>query len=130
MDTELNTLLIEDEACKAADIRKALEYCGITDIERARNQEAAFEIIYKNKEQGIPIGLIITDMNYPLETYEPEDKEAGLKLIERLKKEELDIPVIVCSALNYSIPEILGSVWYNDSQDINQAFKAIIDKIM
>lgn len=126
---EIKTLLIEDDACKAADIKKALEYCGIKDIERARNQEAGFDIIYKNCEQGTPVGLIVTDMNYPLEAHEPDDKEAGFKLIERIKKEKLEIPVIICSAQNYDESGILGSVWYNDLRDINQEFKTIIDKI-
>lgn len=126
---EIKTLLIEDDACKAADIKKALEYCGIKDIERAWNQAAGFDIIYKNNEQGTPVGLIVTDMSYPLEDHEPDDHEAGFKLIERMKKEKLEIPVIICSAQNYNEPEILGSVWYNDLQDINQEFKAVIDKM-
>ena len=126
---EFKTLLIEDDAYKAADIRKALEYCGIKDIERAWNQAAGFDIIYKNIEQGTPVELIVTDMSYPLEAHEPDDKEAGFKLIERMKKEELDIPVIICSAQNYNEPGILGSICYNDLQDINQEFKAVIDKM-
>ena len=60
--------------------------------------------------------MIVTDMEYPLEAGEAVDEDAGFKLIERMKKEKIDIPVIVCSSADYrkNIPDILGSVWYNE----------------
>ncbi|MBR2403097.1 MAG: hypothetical protein IKB01_10095 [Lachnospiraceae bacterium] len=37
--------------------------------------------------------------------------DAGFILIEQLKEEEINIPVIICSSRNYNAPEILGTVW-------------------
>ena len=51
------------------------------------------------------------------------DEEAGFKLIERMKKAGIYIPVIVCSSLNYSIPNILGNVWYNKLNDLSSFHK-------
>ena len=75
------------------------------------------------------IDLIVTDMQYPLEAGETVDEEAGFKLIERMEKEKIDIPVIVCSSLNYSIPNILGSVWYNELSDLNSKFEEALSKL-
>ena len=73
--------------------------------------------------------MIVTDMQYPLEVGEAVDEEAGLKLIERMKKEKIDIPVIVCSSLNYSIPDILGNVWYNELNNLDSSFKEVLGKL-
>ena len=37
--------------------------------------------------------------------------------------------VIVCSSLNYKIPDILGSVWYSKLSDLNSNFKEVLDKL-
>ena len=54
--------------------------------------------------------------------------DTGEKLIERLKKESLDIPVIVCSSLRYSIPDILGCVWYSERTDLDQEFRRLLEQ--
>ena len=46
-----------------------------------------------------------------------------------MEKEKIRIPVIVCSSLNYSIPDILGSVWYNERNDLNAKFKEVLGKL-
>lgn len=91
-----------------------------------RDQEKLWEQIYHGENK---IDLIVTDMQYPLEAGAAVDKEAGFKLIERMQKEKIDIPVIVCSSLNYSIPNILGSVWYNELNDLNLKFKEVLSKL-
>ena len=73
--------------------------------------------------------MIVTDMQYPLEAGEAVDNEAGFKLTERMEKEKIDIPVIICSSLNYSIPGILGSVWYNELNDLNSNFKEVLNRL-
>jgi len=37
--------------------------------------------------------------------------------------------VIVCSSLNYSIPDILGNVWYSNLNDIDLNFKEVLGKL-
>lgn len=125
--SNIKVVIADDDVFKGIDIRKALEFNGISNIMTVRNQEKLWEQIYQGEGK---IDLIVTDMQYPLEAGEVIDEEAGFKLIERMKKEKIDIPVIVCSSLNYSIPNILGSVWYNKLNDLNSNFKELLSKLI
>lgn len=124
--SKIKAVIVDDDVIKGNNIRKALEFNGIRNIITVRNQEKLWEQINHGGEQ---IDLIVTDMQYPLEAGGAEDEEAGLKLIERMEKEKTDIPVIVCSSLNYRIPGILGSVWYNRLNDLNFAFKEVLSRL-
>ena len=119
-------IIADDEAIKRNDIRKALEFNSVRNIMTVKNQGELWEQIYHSEDK---IDLIVTDMQYPLEAGEAVDKEAGLKLIERMEKEKIDIPVIVCSTLNYNIPNILGSVWYDERNDLNSNFKEVLGRL-
>ena len=119
-------VVVDDDVFKGADIRKALEFNGIRNVMIVRNQEKLWNQIYHGEDK---IDLIVTDMQYPLEAGAAVDKEAGFKLIERMEKEKIDIPVIVCSSLNYSIPNILGCIWYNELNDLNSKFKEALSKL-
>ena len=123
---KIRAVIADDDVFKGIDIRKALEFNGIRNIMTVRDQEKLWEQIYHSKDK---IDLIVTDMQYPLEAGEAVDEDAGFKLIERMKIEKIDIPVIVCSSLNYSIPDILGSVWYNKLNDLNSNFKEVLGRL-
>lgn len=122
----IKAIIVDDDVFKRTDIRKALEFNGIRNIITVGSQEKLWEQIYQGEDK---IDLIVTDIQYPLEEGEAVDEEAGFKLIERMKKEKIDIPVIVCSSLNYSIPDILGSVWYNRLNDLEDGFREVLSKL-
>ena len=124
--SKTKAVVVDDDVFKGADIRQALEFNGIRNVMIVRNQEKLWNQIYHGEDK---IDLIVTDMQYPLEAGAAVDKEAGFKLIERMEKEKIHIPVIVCSSLNYSIPNILGSVWYNELNDLNSKFKEALSKL-
>lgn len=124
--SKIKAVVVDDDAFKGADICKALEFNGIRSVMIVRNQEKLWEQIYHGEDT---IDLIVTDMQYPLGAGEAVDEEAGFKLIKRMEKEKIDIPVIVCSSLNYSIPNILGIVWYNRLNDLNSNFKEVLGKL-
>ena len=124
--SKIKAVIADDDVFKGIDIRKALEFNGVRNIMTVRNQEKLWEQIYHGEDK---IDLIVTDMQYPLKAGEAVDEDAGFKLIERMKIEKIHIPVIVCSSLNYSIPDILGSVWYNKLNDLNSNFKEVLDKL-
>ena len=124
--SKIKVVIVDDDVFKGADIRKALEFNGVRDIITVRNQEKLWEQIYHGEDK---IDLIVTDMQYPLEAGEAVDEEAGFKLIERMEKEKIHIPVIVCSSLNYSIPDILGNVWYSNLNDIDLNFREVLGKL-
>lgn len=125
--SKIKAVIADDDVFKGADIRKALEFNGVRNIMAVRNQEKLWEQIYHGEDR---IDLIVTDMQYPLEAGQAVDEEAGLKLIERMKEEKIDIPVILCSSLNYSIPGILGSVWYNQLNDLDAGFKEVLGRLL
>ena len=124
--SKIKAVVVDDDVFKGSDIRKALEFNGIKSIMTVRNQEKLWEQIYHGEDK---IDLIVTDMQYPLGEGEAVDEEAGLKLIERMEKEKIEIPVIVCSSLNYRIPNILGSIWYNKLNDLDFSFKEVLGKL-
>lgn len=124
--SKIKAVIVDDDVFKGADIRKALEFNGIRNVMTVRNQERLWEQIYYSEDK---IDLIVTDMQYPLGAGEAVDEEAGFKLIERMEKEKIDISVIVCSSLNYSIPNILGSVWYNELNDLNSNFREVLGRL-
>lgn len=124
--SKLHVVIVDDDVFKTADIRKALSFNGIRNMTTARNQERLWEILDQSREQGEKIDLIITDMHYPLTAGSVPDEEAGFKLMERMKLEQINIPVIICSSRNYHTPDALGSVWYNELNDLAQGFREVL----
>lgn len=126
--SKIKAVIVDDDPIKRVAIRRALEFNGVQNIMTMGNQEKLWEQIYHGKDK---IDLIVTDMEYPLEEGEVADTEAGVKLIKRMKKEKIDIPVIVCSSGDYrnNIPDILGIVWYNERNDLDFDFKEVLGKL-
>lgn len=129
--TKLHVVIADDSILKAMEISKALGFNRINDIDIVRNQEQLWEKIYEGKKgTKKAVDLIVTDMRYPLSAGADTDVEAGIKLIERMERECIDIPVIICSSSNYeSVGGILGSVWYRKNDDINLKFKEVLSRL-
>ena len=120
-------MIADDEILKAMEIKRTLARQGISDVDIIRNQEQLWEEIYRSLAEGKTIDLIVSDMQYPLASGEKPDEESGLKLIERLKEEKLEIPVVICSSIRYrDIPGALGCVWYNRLTDLEAAFREVL----
>lgn len=83
--SKIKAVIVDDDVFKGADIRKALEFNSVRNIMTVRDQEKLWEQIYHGENK---IDLIVTDMQYPLETGGTIDEEAGFKLIERMEKEK------------------------------------------
>ena len=122
---ELKALIVDDDIFKARDIKKALEFNGISNIKMVDNQAMVWECI----ENGEEIDLIVTDMHYPLEKGIEADENAGFILIDKLKEKGITIPVIICSSINYRSDDALGVVWYNKIADIEFDFKKVLSKL-
>ena len=54
---------------------------------------------------------------------------AGFILLDELKRKGKDIPVIICSSINYNEPAALGCVWYNKLTDMDFDFHEILKKL-
>ena len=127
--SDVKAVIVDDSILKAMDIKKTLEFCGVRNVIIVRSQDKVWEEIEKGCTGEEKVDLIVTDMHYPLVAGGDAEEEAGFKLIERMKAEDVNIPVIVCSSKNYRIPEALGCVWYNDLNDIDFEFREVLKRL-
>jgi DNA-binding response OmpR family regulator len=93
---EPKILVVDDEENLLRSVAKTLFREGF-DVETAEDNLSAFELIQETLSQDQPFDLVILDLNMPNFSGK-ESKYAGLELLERLKSEAPDIPVIVNSA--------------------------------
>lgn len=122
----IKALVLDDDAIKGIKITRALKECGVKEVISVEDQESGFEKVYQEEKKGQPFTLIVTDMHYPVRQGVVADPKAGLKLIERVKEEGLDIPIIVCSSDNFQIENILGTVWYSEIRDLREDFMEVL----
>lgn len=122
-------LVIDDNVFKANDICKALRECGVRNIIQVDNQEDAFEEIYRSINEDKSIDLVVTDMHYPVKKGQEADTESGFIFIKRMKSEDIDIPIIICSSLNFEAPDVAGVVWYSKIRDLREDFMEVIKNI-
>lgn len=103
----MRVLNIEDDTFKHNDICKALSECGIKDVEWSNNLADGWKQIKNSIDSNNPYDLIITDMYYPDEPGGREE-QSGDALIDRVIKNKITIPVILCSSVNLKYPEYMA----------------------
>lgn len=96
MDTEPRILLVDDETNILRSVEKTLFREGF-DVETATGNIDAMDLVLDAIRDGEPFDLAIIDLNMP--NFEgKESRYAGLELLERLKRETPNMPVIANSA--------------------------------
>lgn len=96
MDSEPKILLVDDEENILRSVEKSLFRAGF-EVETAAGNIEAMALAWAAAKEGEPFDLAIIDLNMP--NFEgKESKYAGLELLERLKKEFPNMPVIANSA--------------------------------
>ena len=103
----MRVLNIEDDTFKHHDICKALSGCGIKEVEWSNNLADGWKQIKNSIDSNNPYDLIITDMYYPDEPGGREE-QSGDVLIDRVIKNKITIPVILCSSVNRSEERRVG----------------------
>jgi len=96
MDTEPKILLVDDEENILRSVEKTLFREGF-DVETAAGSIEAFELFQEAIEDDEPFDLVIIDLNMP-DFNGVEARYAGLELLERLKAEAPNLPVVANSA--------------------------------
>ncbi len=96
MDIEPKILLVDDEENILRSVEKTLFREGF-DVETAGGNVEAFDLVQEAIEDGEPFNLVIIDLNMP-DFDGNESKYAGLELLERIKAETPNVPVIANSA--------------------------------
>lgn len=125
----MKILDFEDNIYKYIDIKSVAERCRIESIERSNNLEDGFEKIVEAEKNGKGYNLIITDLHYPMAPNSDADVNTGEKLVEKLKENNLNIPVIVCSSINKRIDNVYGSVWYSNLSDWDIQLEKMIKQL-
>ena len=64
----MKVLNVEDNPIKHCQIRRALEQCGVKEVDCCNNLQDALYLLEERTGMGRRYDLIVTDMNYPLET--------------------------------------------------------------
>lgn len=127
----LYVLNLEDNMFKHHKICDVLKSSGFgrVEIDNARNLEAGLEMIQSGFDNGRPYDLIVTDMWYP-ERMGSGDAASGEVFINRAKENGWDIPIILCSSVNYLYPGILGSLHYSENEDWEGELIRLVRKII
>jgi len=96
MDTEPKILLVDDEQNILRSVEKTLFREGF-DVETAGGNIEALEIFQEAIADDEPFDLVIIDLNMP--NFEGvEARYAGLDLLERIKAQSPNVPVMANSA--------------------------------
>ena len=95
-ETESKILLVDDEENILRSVEKSLLRAGF-DVETAGGNVAALQLVREAARDDEPFALAIIDLNMP-DFHGKESKYAGLELLERLKIEVPDMPIIANSA--------------------------------
>ena len=97
----MNILYVEDTSGKYMDVCGALKSSGLGAPVWKKNLEDALFAIDRAKKDGRAFDVILTDMEYPLSDGGAPKGDAGEHLIEALRNEGVETPVIVISSVNY-----------------------------
>ena len=98
-------LIIDDEAALAEIVKLNLELSGDYSVEIAASGEEGLRML-----AGEPFDLVITDFKLP--------GVNGVEVLERLKEEQPDLPVV------------LFSVYYDDPQAVPARARALADGLV
>ena len=96
MDTEPKILLVDDEENILRSVEKSLFREGF-NVETAGGNIEALQLVQEAVAEDEPFDLVIIDLNMP-DFQGKESKYAGLELLERLKRDTPNVPVIANSA--------------------------------
>ena len=124
-------LNIEDTMSKHVAVRRSLNKCGINDsmIEHATTAMEGLAMIDSAIEEGNPYSVLVLDMYFPIFPRE-RMTQAGLYVMEELKNKNIDIPIIICSSVRLSIPEVVGCIYYNEWKgDLDADMREMIEKV-
>ena len=120
-------LNFEDLPTKHVAVRRALEYCGISNVDHVDNAVDGLDMIEAAIASGRPYDVIVSDMYFPISKGGSE-VAAGMYVIEELEARGIDVPVIVCSSARMVIPDIVGCIHYSPFRnDLNEDMREMIE---
>lgn len=102
-------------------------------VSKYKQEDGHFELKDKADSELVtainPYDLIITDMYYPDEPGGREE-QSGDVLIDRVIKNKITIPVILCSSVNLKYPEIYGCVYYSRERNWEADMQTLVNSLV
>ena len=121
-------LNFEDLPSKHVAVRRALERCGVSNVDHADNAAEGLDMIEAAIAEGKPYDLIVSDMYFPVSKGGME-VQAGMYVIEELQARGINVPIIVCSSARMVIPEIVGCIHYSSRNDLDSDMREMIEMV-
>ena len=121
-------LNFEDLPSKHVAVRRALERCGVPNIDHADNAVEGLDMIEAAIAEGNPYDLIVSDMYFPVSKGGME-VPSGMYVIEELQARGIEVPIIVCSSARLVIPEIVGCIHYSSRNDLDADMREMIEMV-
>lgn len=121
-------LNIEDTTLKNVAITRALNKAGVPFVDWAKNGDDGIEMVENSIKNDKPYDLIITDMHFSI--FGKDDIQAGTKVIEELRRRNIEMPVVVCSSHPYQEPLAVDNIYFNErSRDIDWDIREMLDRL-
>lgn len=122
-------LNIEDTMPKHVDVLRALNRCGIPNVDHATTAVEALDMIEVAIAEGKPYHAIVSDMYFPKSPGGMET-ESGTYVIDELEARGIDVPVIVCSSMRMVLPNVVGCIHYDPRRnDLDADMREMIEII-
>lgn len=125
----MKILQLDDSNSKRMEVQSVLKRMGIRGSVWVQSVEEGFEALKQAIAEGAPFDAAITDMHYPVRAGGPAELKAGRILIQTLKEQQIDVPVIVFSTSRLQEEDAFATIWYDARANWEYDLETILKKI-
>lgn len=125
----MKILQLDDSNSKRMEVQSVLKRMGIRGSVWVQSVEEGVEALKQAIAEGTPFDAAITDMHYPVRAGGLAELKAGRILIQTLKEQQIDVPVIVFSTSRLQEEDAFATIWYDARANWEYDLETILKKI-
>lgn len=125
----MKILQLDDSNSKRMEVQSVLKRMGIRGSVWVQSVEEGVTALQQAIAEGTPFDAAITDMHYPVRAGGPAELKAGRILIQTLKEQQIDVPVIVFSTSRLQEEDAFATIWYDARANWEYDLETILKKI-
>lgn len=125
----MKILQLDDSNSKRMEVQSVLKRMGIRGSVWVQSVEEGVTALQQAIAEGAPFDAAITDMHYPVRAGGPAELKAGRILIQTLKEQQIDVPVIVFSTSRLQEEDAFATIWYDARANWEYDLETILKKI-
>ena len=125
----MKILQLDDSNSKRMEVQSVLKRMGIRGSIWVQSVEEGVAALKQAIAEGTPFDAAITDMHYPVRAGGPAELKAGRILIQTLKEQQIDVPVIVFSTSRLQEEDAFATIWYDARANWEYDLETILKKI-